>query len=129
MPEQSWGEKPCLCREGELRGFTRSTAKYYNFCGNCYDGFCKMWFVCHDDPSKHVELLRYYVAAIRLHFEWHYYQILAYSREQAITMLRQQVGFDKTLWSKDFQIRYMRTLTREQTLQNKRSRIREKMYV
>ena len=121
-----WELKPCLCQEGKRRQITRSTAKAWNFCGNGLEGFCPKWAVCHDDPSKPVALLEYYIAAIRLEFEWHYYQILAYTKAQAINLLRKEVGYDKSLGKDDFAIRYMRTLTRAQTLENKRCRIRER---
>ena len=101
---------PCLCDEGKARDISISQAESMNFCPGCKAP-------CSKNTSNRV-VLSWFHGKVRLNWKWKDFDVLAYTREQAIKLLRDMVGYHISLSSSDCKLKFMRYLSVEETLKH-----------
>ena len=75
---------PCLCDEGQARSICVGQAEAMGFCPGCKKA-------CSKNANRVV--LSWYHGKVRLNWKWKDFDVLAYSREQAVKLLRDMVGY------------------------------------
>lgn len=101
--------EPCLCDEGKARDICVGQAEAMGFCPGCKKA-------CSKNSKRAV--LSYYRGRVRLNWKWNDFAVLAYSREQAMKLLRDNVGYDIRLGRFDCELKFVRYLSVAETLEH-----------